>query len=463
MSDGKRPAGSDWLAAVSNGTGPIYSRIVAALARARATGTLQPGDRLPTQRAIADMLDVDLTTVTRALTEARRRNLIDAAPGRGTFVAAGGEDEPILDLSMNIPPVPRGLNLPLMIRNGVEAILKRSSADALLSYHPGSGSATERSAGSMWLSGDRPRIPAERIVVGAGAQALLAAVILSTTKPGDALLTNALTYPGLISVAESTGRRLVAVPSDHAGMIPEDLTRLGRQHDARLVYLNPTLHNPTTLSVPASRRTEIVAAVRAADMTILEDDPYSRLLEEAPDSFMALVPERVFHVATLAKCISPFLRTAFLVAPDARRAEQAGRTLRSLTLMAAPLMTGLAAEWIRSGLADDIVAGVRKESHLRQEATRQFFPAPEVRQGLSLWLPLEPGVSARSLGEMTRLQGLAISASEEFAVTPDQPGIEAIRISLGAPATKERLVEGLETLRRLLTPSGRNSVARPLA
>src|SRR6201998_2526888 len=77
------------------------------------SGRVARGDRLPSQRAIAEALDVDLTTVTRAFHEARRRGLGAARAGRATFVtekADGAElpeyAHPLIDLSMNIPPQP---------------------------------------------------------------------------------------------------------------------------------------------------------------------------------------------------------------------------------------------------------------------------------------------------------------------------------------------------------------------
>ncbi len=90
-----------WLSPLEEGPRPIYLKIADALAAARSSGRLQPGDRLPPQRELARFLGVDLTTVTRAFTEARRRNLIDATAGRGTFVTPGEPEEPILDLGMN--------------------------------------------------------------------------------------------------------------------------------------------------------------------------------------------------------------------------------------------------------------------------------------------------------------------------------------------------------------------------
>src|SRR5262245_50669920 len=79
-----RPA---WQARLDEGAASKYLGIVEALAADVRAGLLRPGDRLPAQRAVAEELGVDLTTVTRAFNEARRRGLIDAQPGRhGTFV-----------------------------------------------------------------------------------------------------------------------------------------------------------------------------------------------------------------------------------------------------------------------------------------------------------------------------------------------------------------------------------------
>src|SRR5215831_21165592 len=103
----------DWMPTVSEWEGPMYRRIVEALAADIANGRLLRGQRLPTHRALADALEIDLTTVTRAYGEARRRGLVEARVGQGTFVsettARATLDLPAqikIDLSMNIPPQP---------------------------------------------------------------------------------------------------------------------------------------------------------------------------------------------------------------------------------------------------------------------------------------------------------------------------------------------------------------------
>jgi DNA-binding transcriptional regulator YhcF (GntR family) len=77
----------DWLPTLSEWPGPVYTRIVDALAADIANGRLVRGQQLPTHRALAHALDIDLTTVTRAYGEARRRGLLDARVGQGTFVS----------------------------------------------------------------------------------------------------------------------------------------------------------------------------------------------------------------------------------------------------------------------------------------------------------------------------------------------------------------------------------------
>src|SRR5258706_2613869 len=78
----------DWLPTLSEWPGPVYIRIVDALAADIANGRLVRGQQLPTHRALARELDIDLTTVTRAYREARRRRLLDTTAGQSTLTSA---------------------------------------------------------------------------------------------------------------------------------------------------------------------------------------------------------------------------------------------------------------------------------------------------------------------------------------------------------------------------------------
>src|SRR2546430_14372541 len=101
----------DWLPTLSERQGPAFLRIVEALAAEIASERLVRGQQIPTHRALASALEVDLTTVTRAYGEDRRRGLLEAQVGREKFIsettARAAGDIPFkvkIDLSMNLPP-----------------------------------------------------------------------------------------------------------------------------------------------------------------------------------------------------------------------------------------------------------------------------------------------------------------------------------------------------------------------
>ena len=306
-----------WVGSFVAGGGPRYLQIVGFIERAIADGALHAGDRLPPQRQLAAQLGVDLTTVTRGFTEARRRQLIDARGALGTFVAAPKvELAQRVDLGMNIPPPPAGVDLEALLRKGVTQVLIHSDIDLLMTYHLGGGSDAERDAGAQWLRPMLGRTDAARVVVCPGAQSALAALILATTQPGDAVLTEPLVYPGLPLAARQLGRRVETVEVDADGMRPDALEAACRQHGARLVYLNPTLQNPTAHTMPESRRLDIAKAAARCDATIIEDDPYWLFANDAPAPIARSMPRQVCYLSTLSKCLSPGLRTAFVVLPD---------------------------------------------------------------------------------------------------------------------------------------------------
>jgi DNA-binding transcriptional MocR family regulator len=168
-----------WLPRLAGNKGPRFLQIADALQAAVADGSLTPGDRLPPQRQLAAQLDVDLTTITRAYDEARRRNLLEGRGARCTYVAAPKvELTSILDLSMNSPPPPDGVDFDDMLKQGLSQVLMRADNEALMTYHLGGGSDSDRKAGAKWLEPMFGHLDSREVVVCPGAQAAIAALIL---------------------------------------------------------------------------------------------------------------------------------------------------------------------------------------------------------------------------------------------------------------------------------------------
>ena len=428
-----------WLTRVRRGGGPLYLALADALGAAVAEGELQAGEQLPPQRAVAALLGVDFTTVTRAYGEARARGLVDGAVGRGTFVRARRQDDEagVVDLSMNLPPPPDGLSLSAALGETMAVILQRTDVATLMAYHAGAGSLGQRTAGASWLEPLLGPVEPERVLVAPGVQAALAALLSMVVGPGGAVVADPLTYPGLILAARGLGVAVRACDGDAEGMSPEALDALCRTQRPAALYLVPTMHNPTAATLGEQRRRDLAAVARRHHLWVVEDDPYSRLMQRPPAAVAVHAPERTFHLATLAKCLTPGLRIAYLVCPPGEAARTA-EVLHGHAQMPAPLMAAVATAWIRDGLADGLLAGVRREASARRAIAAEILPtAVGGAESLHVWLPLETSMDLRAAG-------LAVLPAAAFATDRVHP--EGIRISLGAPGRRTVLEPALRKL-----------------
>jgi DNA-binding transcriptional MocR family regulator len=440
-----------WLPRLAVHGGPRFLQIADALQAAVAEGALKPGDRLPPQRLLAAQLDVDLTTVTRAYDEARRRNLLEGRGARGTYVAAPKvEFTAILDLSMNTPPPPDGVDFDDMLKQGLSQVLMRADSALLMTYHLGGGSDADRTAGATWLAPMFGRTDARQVVVCPGAQAAIAALILALTAPGDVILAEPMSYPGLRAAATQFGRRVIAVDADKHGMVPERFEEACRQHTPRLVYVNPTLQNPTAVTMPEHRRKALARIAQRCDVRIVEDDPYWLLADAPPPPIATFAPDHVVYISTLSKCLTPGLRVAFVLVRDPQERERFLVALRSFALMVAPLTAALATQWILDGAADGLMAGVRKEARLRHRMARDILAGRYggSGDGLHVWLELPAYWTSSQLARAADGAGIAVTPAEAFAT--GGASVNAIRISLGSVTDRGRLQAGLQRLSHLL-------------
>lgn len=448
MQDDHLPVWSPRLAVQG---GPRFLQIADALQAAVADGSLKPGDRLPPQRQLAARLGVDLTTITRAYDEARRRHLLEGRGARGTYVAAPKvEWTSVLDLSMNTPPPPAGVDFDDLLKQGLSQVLMRTDAQLLMTYHLGGGSDSDRKAGARWLAPMFGPLDARQVLVCPGAQAAIAALILALTQPGDVILAEPTSYPGLRAAAAQFGRHVLVVEADGQGMVPEKLEQACRQHRPGLVYLNPTLQNPTTITIAERRRKELARVARRCRVRIIEDDPYWLLADAPPPPIATFAPEQVYYISTLSKCLTPGLRVAFVLIRDPQERERFLVALRSFALMAAPLTAALATQWILDGSADGLMEGVRKEARLRHRMARDILAGrySGAGDGLHVWLELPGYWSSLQLARTAESEGIAVTPAQAFATGGESAN--AIRISLGSIQDRGLLQAGLRRLSDLL-------------
>jgi DNA-binding transcriptional MocR family regulator len=429
-----------WSPRIPKTTEPIYSRIADALERDIRAGVLVPSSRLPTHRELARNLRITPVTVTRAYAEAMRRGLVESTTGRGTFVRTANRRESAApsvdtDLATNLVNVP----LPSPSRTLLERIGEELKAST---YASGAGSERHRAAGAAWIGRDTD--PA-RVVVTAGTQHALFLAFAATTRPGDAVFAEALTYHGAKSVAALLGIRLVPLPLDRYGIVPDALERACRARSApKVLYVVPSLHNPTGAVMPETRRRELANVANAHGFTIIEDDVCGFLLDKTPRPLAAFAPDRTIFLTGLGKALAPAMRVGYLTGPDALVA-RAQTALAATTLFTSPVMAELAATWIEDGTAARVVAQKRAEVRLRNRAARRILShvSGDARSP-HLWVELPKRWTTEAFVEEARRRHVRVASASSFAIGEDVP--RAIRVSVGAPDTIAELEQALHVL-----------------
>jgi DNA-binding transcriptional MocR family regulator len=453
---------ADWTPDIETSDKPRYLAIADAIADDIGAGRLAVGDRLPPQRKLAKRLDVDFTTVARGYVEAQKRGLIESKVGQGTFVRdkpkpRRGQQAPLpprrpVDFSMNLPPETDDPELIERMQAGVEFVSR--DIVSLLRYQGFGGSQADKDAASSWL-GRRALVPAqERIFISPGAHPALLGILTILAKPGDAVLCEAITYPGIRSIAAQLGLRLIGLPMDDEGIDVDALADACKKAKPKALYLNPTLQNPTTLTISDQRRRDIAAAARRFQLPLIEDDAYGFIPTHGHAPFAAIAPDLTWHVAGLAKCIGAGLRAAYVVVPDTRSTWPFAAALRAATVMASPFTVALVTRWIEDGTADTLLRFIRSETTARQKLVSEILPKGIYKSdplSFNIWLELPKLWNRAAFVEHMRSTSIGIVASDAF--TASGAPMEAVRVCVGGPIGRPRLAAGLEYMTHALTES----------
>lgn len=456
-----------WSPEITGKTGAKYLLIADEISLAVNDGRLAPGTRLPPQRDLAYELGVSLSTVTRAYAEALRHGIVVGEVGRGTFVSApdgeGGTTSPADGLTRpRSGPINFSLNLPSVGRSGellanTLADLGRSKSLArLLDYRPDTHPNAHVLAGARWMRRAGLDGDARDVVVTNGAQHGLMVALMATTRPGDVVLVEQLTYAPLKQMAQSLGLKLRAVKIDRHGLVPSHLDAACRGNASATLYCMPTLQTPTGATMPEARRREVAAIARKHDLKIIEDDVYGFLPPERPDALANHARERCLFITSVSKSLAPGLRVGYLLCPVTYR-RAVDSAVATSCWMPPPLMAEIASRWIDDGTAEQLNAAQRDQARARQAMASQrlhahaFQAAPHA---FSLWLNLPKHWRAEAFQREAQNRGVMLATGEAFTVGRAQAP-HAVRLCLGHEMDNERVAHGLDIVAALLDEAPR--------
>ncbi|WP_249690901.1 PLP-dependent aminotransferase family protein [Stappia sp. WLB 29] len=440
------------------GNVPIYRQIADLIADGIVQGKLTVGERLPPQRDIARMVGVNLTTITRAFADLQERGLVESRAGRGSIIAdpsvnasfksAPVEEQGFIDLSVNRPATTGYLE-------ALAALMPQLPRDkrytSLQDFHAPEGPSWAREAVADWLSPAAGINDPSRIIVTNGAQNGLACVLGAVARQGDAILADAVTYQGIGALCRSLDLNLRPVAIDRDGMLPDALDRTCNEFKPRALFLVPTLHNPTTITLSAERKCALAAIARKHGVLIVEDDVYRPLKADAPRALVSSDPDITVHISGLSKCVAPGLRFGAVLAPKALVADIAAM-LRINCWSTSPLNALIATRMIEDGRVARIVDGQRDEFGRRQAVVREVLHDVNIWTddvATHFWLHLPEPWHANAFARAAAQAGVGVLSGEVFAVGRDSVP-HAVRVNVGAARSPKDLRCALESLRDVL-------------
>jgi len=271
--------------------------------------------------------------------------------------------------------------------------------------------------------------------------------ILSVLRKTNAVIgAETFTFPGFRACAAELGYQVGAIACDDEGIMPVALQQYLETSTSKLVYLQPTIHNPTTSVMSLQRRQEIVAVIKTfKDVYLLEDDAYRFLHPDPPPSFLQLIPERTFHIYSFSKAFNPILKAAYIVYP--KWGLPGIENIIGLTASSAcALFIDFGLHLIKGEQLKNIIKEkqqIAREWHTRvadlfQGLSYQMFP-----HSFHIWLKLEHGLTSSALTSYLHGQAIDVTNGTDFSVNGDT---EHIRIALGTAWHSDQMLPALTTI-----------------
>jgi len=449
-----------WTPTIEDSGVARYIALADQIETAIQSGELSAGDKLPTHRKLADALAVTVGTVTRGYSEAERRGLVSAIVGSGTFVSS--QKQPDIQFSQLQPSasneIDMSLNLPIANQSapGIRLVMQEIAADQklfleLMGYQQERGLLRHRQWAADWLAHRGIQSSPDNLAITCGGQHAITLSLMAATRAGDTIAAEGLTYPGLKAVANQQGLKVIGLPMDEQGIMPDAFASYCKLNHLRAVYLCPSIQNPTNASMGLARRKAIIEIAIANDVWIIEDEIPTNYLAQNPHSFVNLAPRQTFYINSHSKTVAPGLRVGYLISPP-KLTESVAASIRAQCWFAPTINVEIAQRWLDKKEAKDWLNIQKKDLYKRQALAAEILNGYDIvmtRGSFHVWLSLPEPWRAMEFQTLLAEKGVRVLSAESFAVGRF-PAPQAIRICISGPVTIGQLEKGLQIIRQQL-------------
>jgi len=331
----------------------LYRQIYDAYRKAIVEGSLRPGQRILSTRALAAELGLSRLPVLNAYAQLLAEGYFESRVGAGTVASSSIPDEVMSSgpsgarspatrsgprrlarRSSILSPVEsspwlrgRGAfsvgqvasdQFPLQIWSNLVARRSRNMDASSFHYGEKMGSRALRETIATYLRTARSlHCEAEQIMIVSGSQQALGISALCLLDPGSCVWVEEPGYRFARDAFALTGCDLVPVPVDEEGL--DVAVGIKRCRKARAAFVTPSHQFPLGVTMSASRRLQLLDWAQSSGSWIIEDDYDSeyRYVSSPIASLQGLdTNARVIYIGTFSKVLFPSLRLGYVVIPS---------------------------------------------------------------------------------------------------------------------------------------------------
>ncbi len=269
----------------------------------------------------------------------------------------------------------------------------------------------------------------DRVIVGQGSLQIQDLFARAFLRPGDPIFVEAPSYDRALTVLRRAGGQLVGFPLGCDGPDVDAIEKRIKQVEApALFYIIPDFQNPSGTVLAPQKRQQIADLARKYEFWIIEDSPYRRLRYRGADvpTLFELAPERVVHMSSYSKLISPGLRVGYAITP-APLIGRLARMAEDTYINASYLNQAIVFEFMRRGWLEPHIAELKALYQPRLDAT--LAGLDRHMTGLASWrkpdggffvgLTLSTPVQAETLLTRAAEHGLILTDGRGFFANPN--------------------------------------------
>lgn len=439
---------------------PVYLQVVNTMIMEINNGRLPAGFRLPGSRQMAKSLQLNRKTVSIAYEELMAQGWLEIKPSKGTFIskalpviryqAIGDNRKKLLkDFSQCGFPVKTNELLPLSRYNNhnlleidegspderlapIDELYKRCRGIAksrvgkkLLKYQDVKGELLLRNTLAQYLSETRG-LPnnVDSIIITRGSQMAIYMAIQVLVEKGDLIVIGESNYESANDTILNAGARLYRIPVDQQGIDVGALEKVCKKLAIRGVYITPHHHFPTTVTLSAERRIELLKLAEKHQFVIIEDDyDYDFHYASSPILPLASMDQKglVIYIGAFSKLLAPSIRVGYMVAPISF-IDEVSKLRKIIDHQGDPVMERAIAEMIKDG---EIQRHLKKSLNIYRKRRDLFcqllnqeveqyvdFVAPE--GGMVVWVKFVKHINLDKLAIVLKQKHILINTQKEF-------------------------------------------------